>query len=78
MIRYLIKNNFKLMLRNKWAVSLLILCPLLIVGILASAFNELLKSYENVETFSVGYSVMEESTFSEYMPVIKKISLILL
>jgi len=71
MIRYLIKNNFKLMLRNKWAVSLLILCPILIVGILASAFNDLLKSYENVETFSVGYSVMEESTFSEYMPVIK-------
>ena len=67
MIRYLIKNNFKLMLRNKWAVSLLILCPILIVGILASAFNDLLKSYENVETFSVGYSVMEESTFSEFM-----------
>lgn len=72
MIRYLIKNNFKLMLRNKWAIAVLILGPLLITGILASAFNELLKSYEDVETFSVGYSVEEESAYSEYMPAIKE------
>ncbi len=72
MIRYLIKNNFKLMLRNKWAVALLVFCPLLVIGILSSAFSGLFKSYEDVDTFSVGYSVDEESSFSEYIPSIKE------
>ena len=72
MIRYLIKNNFKLMLRNKWAIALLVSCPLLVVGVLASAFSGLLKSYEGVDTFSVGYSVLEDSAFLEYIPTIKE------
>lgn len=70
MIRYLIKNNFKLMLRNKWAIIMLVLGPILVVGILASAFNDLLKSYEGVDEFEVGYCVEEGSEFEEYISIL--------
>ena len=72
MIRYLIKNNFKLMLRNKWAIIMLILGPILVVGVLASAFNDLLKSYEGVGEFAVGYRIEEGSSFEEYISIIKE------
>ncbi len=72
MIRYLIKNNFKLMLRNKWAIIMLILGPILVVGVLASAFNDLLKSYEGVDEFDVGYNIEEDSSFEEYISIIKE------
>lgn len=55
MIRYLIKNNFKLMFRNTWSVVLMLLGPILVIAVLSSAFSELMKSYEGVEEFAVGY-----------------------
>lgn len=55
MIRYLIKNNFKLMFRNTWSISVMLLGPILVIAILSSAFAELMKSYESVDDFSVGY-----------------------
>ena len=55
MIRYLIKNNFKLMFRNTWSVALMILGPILIIALLSSAFSQLMKSYEKVDEFTVGY-----------------------
>lgn len=59
MIRYLIKNNFKLMFRNTWSVAVMVLGPILIIAILSSAFSELMKSYEGVDTFAVGYRIQE-------------------
>lgn len=59
MIRYLIKNNFKLMFRNTWSIMIMILGPILIIAVLSSAFSELMKSYEGVEEFSVGYRIEE-------------------
>lgn len=59
MIRYLIKNNFKLMFRNTWSIMVMILGPILIIAVLSSAFSELMKSYEGVEKFSVGYRIEE-------------------
>ena len=59
MIRYLIKNNFKLMFRNTWSVAVMLLGPILVIAILSSAFSELMKSYEGVDTFAVGYRIQE-------------------
>lgn len=60
MISYLIKNNFKLMFRNTWSIVLLLLGPIFVIAMLSSAFSELMKSYEGVEEFTVGYR-MENS-----------------
>ena len=59
MIRYMIKNNFKLMFRNTWSVVILVLGPVLTIALLSSAFSELMKSYEGVDEFSVGYRIQE-------------------
>ncbi|HKM34516.1 MAG TPA: ABC transporter permease [Lachnospiraceae bacterium] len=72
MIRYLIKNNFKLMLRNKWIIAIMILGPILVIATLSSAFSDLMKSYEGVDDFSVGYRVEEGSVFSKGMEAIEE------
>lgn len=59
MIRYLIKNNFKLMFRNTWSVVVMLLGPILVIMVLSSAFSELMKSYEKVDEFEVGYRMQE-------------------
>ena len=59
MIRYLIKNNFKLMFRNTWSVVTMLLGPILVIAVLSSAFSELMKSYEGVDEFAVGYRMQE-------------------
>ena len=61
MIRYLIKNNFKLMFRNTWSVVFMLLGPILVIAVLSSAFSELMKSYESVDKFAVGYRVQDEN-----------------
>ena len=59
MIRYLIKNNFKLMFRNTWSVAVMLLGPILVIAVLSSAFSELMKSYEGVDEFTVGFRIQE-------------------
>jgi len=59
MIRYLIKNNFKLMFRNTWSVVVMLLGPILVIAVLSSAFSELMKSYEGVDEFTVGYRIQQ-------------------
>ena len=59
MIRYLIKNNFKLMFRNTWSVVVMLLGPVLVIAVLSNAFSALMKSYEGVDEFAVGYRVQE-------------------
>lgn len=72
MIRYLIKNNFKLMFRNTWILIIMITGPVLVIAILSSAFSELMKSYEGVDEFSVGYRVEKDSPLSGYIESIKE------
>lgn len=72
MIRYLIKNNFKLMLRNKWNLIILVLGPVLIIMALSAAFAELMKSYEGVDEFSAGYRVSKDFVMYEHMDEIKE------
>ena len=64
MIRYMIKNNFKIMFRNPVNILLYVLCPILVSSILISAFSSLLESYEAPADFSVGYSVEEGSRYA--------------
>ncbi len=72
MIRYLIKNNLKLMLRSKWTIVTLIFGPVLVITILSSAFEELLKSYEGVDEFKAGYRLEEGSFLKSSMEMIKE------
>lgn len=72
MIRYLIKNYMKLMTRSKWVFVLLVLSPLLVTAILASAFQDLLKTYEGTSEFKAGYRALEESALTENMDIIKE------
>lgn len=72
MIRYLIKNNFKLMFRNTWSIVVMLVGPILVIAILSSAFAELMKSYEGVDEFSVGYRVEENSPLAAYIDIIKE------
>lgn len=71
MIRYVIKNNFKLMLRNKWIIAVMVLGPVLVIAILSSAFSDLMKSYEGVNAFKAGYRVQTGSSFEDSMKVVK-------
>ena len=72
MIRYLIKNNFKLMFRNTWSLVTIILGPVLVIAVLSSAFSELMKSYEGVDAFAIGYRVEEDSPLSDNLEVLKE------
>lgn len=72
MVRYLIKNNFKLMFRNKWILSVLIAGPIMVIAILSSAFQDLMKSYEGVGEFRVGYRIEAGSVWCDYIDVIKE------
>lgn len=72
MIRYLIKNNFKLMLRNKWILAVMVLGPIMVIAILSSAFQDLMKSYEGVDEFKTGYRVEEGTIFADSMEMIKE------
>ncbi len=73
MIRYLIKNNFKLMYRNTWSLVLMVVGPILVIAVLSSAFSELMKSYEDVGAFEVGYRVEKDSPFSDYISIMKEV-----
>ena len=66
MIRYLIKNNIKLMTRNITNIVLFIVGPLMVIAILSNAFNDLLKKYEN-ETINAGYYVEDEAISEELL-----------
>lgn len=58
MIRYLIKNNIKIMSRSMVNVLCFILCPMIVSAVLISAFSSLLNKYEgSTESFIVGYSI---------------------
>lgn len=57
MILYLIKNNFKLMIRSMTNIIMYIVGPVLLVALLSTVFNDLMEKYESEESISAGYSV---------------------
>ena len=70
MIRYLIKNNLKLMFRNKWTFIVMLVAPFLTIALLSSAFKSLLSVYEAPDEFTVGYRE-NGSILSENMDIVK-------
>lgn len=72
MIRYLIKNNFKIMFRNKWILGMIIFGPVITIAILSSAFSDLMKKYDGVDEFQAGYRAEEDSVFAQWMDVVKE------
>ena len=73
MIRYLIKNNFKIMFRSPVNILLYMLCPVLMGAILISAFSSLMASYEAPEAFNAGYRVEAESRYGEAAKVLEQV-----
>ena len=57
MIRYLIKNYIKLMSRSKMNFLLLIICPIIVMSVLSSAFKDLLAKYDGKDKIYAGYKV---------------------
>ncbi|MBO6297334.1 MAG: ABC transporter permease [Lachnospiraceae bacterium] len=62
MIRYLIKNNFKLMMRSATNILLYIVTPVILVALLSSAFSNLLEKYEANGSIKAGYSIKADDT----------------
>ena len=60
MIRYLIKNNIKLMSRSSINILCFVLAPLLVSAVLMSAFSTLMEKYEDAGSFTVGYRISGE------------------
>ena len=67
MIRYLIKNNIKMMIRSPFNIFIYVFGPTIVAAVLISAFNSLLESYDGVDTFEAGYIMEEGSEFESYI-----------
>lgn len=57
MLLTLVKNNLKLMLREKMTMIFLIVLPVFFIALLSSAFSKELNKNYTIEPFSVGYNV---------------------
>ena len=69
---YLIKNNLKLMFRNRIIFAIMVFGPFFVIGILSSAFEEMMKSYEPVEEFQAGYQIEKGSLWEGSIETIKE------
>ena len=74
MIRYLVKNNIKLMSRSSINILAFVLAPLLVSAVLMSAFSTLMEKYEDAGRFTVGYSISGEKTGAYIKEALEKIS----
>lgn len=72
MIRYLIKNNFKLMFRNKWVIAAMVFGPIFVIATLSSAFQDLMKSYDGVEAFRTGFRIETGSIWEKSIETMKE------
>lgn len=69
----LIKNNIKLMFRSKWILALMIFGPIVTIGVLSSAFQEMMNTTFKIDKFQVGYRVNSESSYKEMLPQLQTI-----
>ena len=74
MIRYLIKNNMKLMFRSPANILLFIVAPLCVLAILSNAFSSLMQSYEKKGPFEVGYVMAQESFYAPYEEILSEVA----
>ena len=73
MIRYLIKNNLKIMFRSAVNIIMYVLCPVIVSSVIISAFSSVLESYEGPGEFVAGYSVDADSQSAGYVEILKQI-----
>ena len=59
------------MLRSKAIMLVIIICPVIVIAVLSSVFEEMMKSFDMADEFTVGYRVSEESIFSEHKEAIQ-------
>jgi len=74
MIRYVIKNNIKLMGRSPINIFLYIVMPLILIAVLSSSFDDLMKKYEENETLKAGYRIEDSGTSKELIDALKDIA----
>ena len=70
MIRYLVKNNIKLMYRSIINILLIIVMPLVFIAVLSSAFNDLMKKYEEGPV-KAGYILEGDALTEEFSSGLK-------
>ncbi len=71
MIRYLMKNNAKLMGRSWVNILLFAICPVLVSAVLISAFSGLMETYQEHGEFRCGYSIEEGSRWASAEEALK-------
>lgn len=59
----LIKNNIKLMLRNKIILAVMAILPIIIISLLSSIFEDLLSGSYEAEDFICGYQIINNSEY---------------
>lgn len=62
---FLIKNNIKLMLRNKAMLIVMAVLPVVVISLLSSIFEELLNDSYEMDDFVCGYSISESSGYKD-------------
>jgi ABC-2 type transport system permease protein len=72
MLWIMIKNNFKLMLRSKWFLGMMILGPVIVIAALSSAFHNIMKNNEELGHFNVGYQIAKTSIYAPYLEGLEK------
>ena len=73
MNRYLIKNNIKLMCRSWFTILLFIIMPVVLIFCLSSAFDSLMKKYEDKEIVA-GYRVEGNGITKEMIDAMCKVA----
>lgn len=73
MLWTIMKNNFKLMLRNKMLIVMMILGPVLVIAAFSNAFNGLLTNAYESKTFTVGVIFEEDSVMEPYKEVVEDV-----
>lgn len=61
-----VKNNLKLLLRNKTMVICMIIAPVGLTWILSGVFEDMLSIYSNEDRIQIAYSIEENSPYEEY------------
>lgn len=62
----LIKNNFKIMLRNKPILIVMAVLPIIIIALLSSIFDDLLSDGYSADSFVCGYQIEEGSDYKDF------------
>lgn len=66
-----IKNNLKLILRNKVMIISLMLAPVGVMWVLSGVFEDILHIYSETDTMQIAYSVDDDSPYKGYLDQIK-------